>query len=80
MSSCRGGAPVAAGGQLVADRVVVVTHRVYICVPPRACAMRALVVLQITGGSDEEGGSEYEVGVAKRRVTTARARASHTRR
>ena len=30
--------------------------------PPRACAVRALAVLQIAGDSDEEGGSEYEVG------------------
>ena len=33
--------------------------------PPRACAVRALAVLQIAGGSDEEGGSEYEVGGAE---------------
>ena len=33
--------------------------------PPRACAVRALAVLQFAGGSDEEGGSEYEVGGAE---------------
>ena len=33
--------------------------------PPGACAVRALAVLQIAGGSDEEGGSEYEIGGAE---------------